>query len=53
MTITNMMGAVVYSDVLSSVSNSTQNFDLGLNSGVYLVRVADDINEFTTRVVIK
>ena len=53
MTITNMMGAVVYSEVLSSVSNSTQNFDLGLNSGVYLVRVADDINEFTTRVVIK
>ena len=53
MTITNMMGAVVYSEVLSSVSNSTQNFDLDLNSGVYLVRVADDINEFTTRVVIK
>ena len=53
MTITNMMGAVVYSEQLSSVSNSTQNFDLDLNSGVYLVKVADDLNEFTTRVVIK
>ena len=53
MTITNMMGAVVYSEELSSVSNSTQNFDLDLNSGVYLVKVADDLNEFTTRVVIK
>ena len=53
MTITNMMGAIVYSEVLSSVSNSTQNFDLDLNSGVYLVKVADDLNEFTTRVVIK
>ena len=53
MTITNMMGAVVYSDVLSTVSNSTQNFDLDLNSGVYLVKVNDNLNEFTTRVVIK
>ena len=53
MTITNMMGSVVYSEVLSSVSNSTQNFDLDLNSGVYLVKVTDDTNEFTTRVVIK
>ena len=53
MTITNMMGSVVYSEALFSVSNSTQNFDLDLNSGVYLVKVADDANEFTTRVVIK
>ena len=53
MTITNMLGSVVYSEALSSVSNSTQNFDLDLNSGVYLVKVADDANEFTTRVVIK
>ena len=53
MTITNMMGSVVYSEALSSVSNSTQNFDLDLNSGVYLVKVADDANEFATRVVIK
>ena len=53
MTITNMMGSVVYSEALSSVSNSTQNFDLDLNSGVYLVKVSDDSNEFTTRVVIK
>ena len=53
MTITNMMGSIVYSEALSSVSNSTQNFDLDLNSGVYLVKVADDANEFTTRVVIK
>ena len=47
MTITNMMGSVVYSEALSSVSNSTQNFDLDLNSGVYIVKVADDANEFT------
>lgn len=53
MTITNMMGSVVYSEALFSVSNSTQNFELDLNSGVYLVKVADDANEFTTRVVIK
>ena len=53
MTITNMMGSIVYSEALSSVSNSTQNFDLDLNSGVYIVKVADDANEFTTRVVIK
>jgi len=53
MTITNMLGSVVYSEALSSVSNSTQNFDLDLNSGVYLVKVSDDSNEFTTRVVIK
>ncbi|MGB1474556.1 MAG: T9SS type A sorting domain-containing protein [Candidatus Puniceispirillaceae bacterium] len=26
---------------------------MDLNSGVYLVKVTDDINEFTTRVVIK
>ena len=53
MTITNMMGAVVYIEALSSVSNSTQNFDLDLNSGVYVVRVADNSNEFSTRIVIK
>lgn len=53
MTITNMMGSVVYSELLSSVSNSTQNFDLDLNTGVYLAKFADGANEFTTRIVIK
>jgi hypothetical protein len=53
MTITNMMGAVVYTEALSSVSNTTQNFDLDLNSGVYVVKVADNSNEFSTRIVIK
>ena len=53
MTITNMMGAVVYTEALSSVSNSTQNFNIDLNSGVYVVKVADDSNEFSTRIVIK
>jgi hypothetical protein len=53
LTITNMLGAVVYSEQLSSVSNSTKNFNLDLNSGVYVVRVADNKNEMTSRVVIK
>jgi hypothetical protein len=51
LTITNMMGSVVYSEVLSSVSNS-RNFDLDLNCGVYIVKVSGDSNEFTKRVVI-
>jgi hypothetical protein len=53
LTISNMVGAIVYSEQLSSVSNSTKNFNLDLNSGVYVVRVADSKNEMTTRVVIK
>lgn len=53
LTITNMIGAVVYSEVLSSVSNSTKNFNLDLNAGVYVLKVADNSNEFSSRIVIK
>ena len=53
MTISNTMGAVVYSESLNSVSNSIQDFNLDLKSGLYLVRVTDDSNEFTSRIVIK
>jgi len=53
MTITNMMGSVVHSEELSAVTNTTKNFNLDLNSGVYIVRVADGNNELSTRIVIK
>ncbi len=53
LTITNMMGSVVHSEELASVTNTSKNFDLNLNSGVYLVRVADGKNELSTRIVIK
>ena len=53
LTITNMLGAVVYSEVLSSVANSTKNFNLDLNAGVYVLKVADNSNEFSSRIVIK
>ena len=53
LTITDMIGAVVYSEELSSVSNSTKNFNLDLNAGVYVVKVADSSNEFSSRIVIK
>ena len=53
LTITNMLGAVVYSEVLSSVANSTKNFNLDLNAGVYVLKVADSSNEFSSRIVIK
>ena len=52
LTITNMMGSVVYSDVLSSVSYS-QNFDFSLNSGVYIVKVCGDSTGFSSRIMIK
>ena len=53
LTITNMLGAVVYSEVLSSDANSTKNFNLDLNAGVYVLKVADSSNEFSSRIVIK
>jgi hypothetical protein len=53
MTISSMTGAIVYSESLNSVSNTIQNFNLDLKSGLYLVRVADDANEFTSRILIK
>lgn len=53
LTITDMLGAVVYSEELSSVSNSTKNFNLDVNAGVYVVKVADSSNEFSSRIVIK
>ena len=53
LTITDMLGAVVYSEELSSVSNSTKNFNIDLNAGVYVVKVADSSNEFSSRIVIK
>jgi hypothetical protein len=53
LTITNMMGSVVHSEELSAVTNTTKNFNLDLNSGVYIVRVADGNNELSTRIVIK
>ena len=53
LTITNMIGAVVYSEKLSAVSNATKNFNLDINSGVYVVKVADNANEFSSRIVIK
>ena len=53
LTITNMMGAVVYTETLSAVSNATKNFNLDINSGVYVVKVADNANEFSSRIVIK
>ena len=53
LTITNMMGSVVHSEELSAVTNTTKNFNLDLNSGVYIVRVADGNSELSTRIVIK
>ena len=53
LTITNMLGAVVYTETLSAVSNATKNFNLDINSGVYVVKVADNANEFSSRIVIK
>lgn len=53
LTITNMMGSVVHSEELSAVTNTTKNFNLDLNSGVYFVRVADGNTELSTRIVIK
>jgi hypothetical protein len=53
LTITNMMGAVVYSEKLSAVSNATKNFNLDINTGVYVVKVADNTNEYSSRIVIK
>jgi hypothetical protein len=53
LTITNMMGSVVHSEELSAVTNTTKNFNLDLNSGVYFVRVADNNSELSTRIVIK
>ena len=53
LTITNMMGAVVYSEKLSAVSNATKNFNLDINAGVYVVKVADNTNEYSSRIVIK
>ena len=53
LTITNMMGAVVYNEKLSAVSNSSKNFNLDLNAGVYVLKVADNTNEFSSRIVIK
>jgi hypothetical protein len=53
MTISNMTGAVIYSKSLNSVSNTIQDFNLDLKSGLYLVRVANDENEFTSRIVIR
>ena len=53
LTITDMLGAVVYSEELSSVTNSTKNFNLDLNAGVYVLKVADNSNEFSSRIVIK
>ena len=53
LTITNMMGSVVYSEKLSAVSNATKNFNLDINAGVYVVKVADNTNEYSSRIVIK
>ena len=53
LTITNMMGAVVYTEKLSAVSNSSKNLNLDLNAGVYVFKVADNTNEFSSRIVIK
>jgi hypothetical protein len=53
LTITNMMGAVVYTEKLSAVSNSSKNLNLDLNAGVYVLKVADNTNEFSSRIVIK
>jgi hypothetical protein len=53
LTITNMIGAVVYNEKLSTVSNSSKNFNLDLNAGVYVLKVADNTNEFSSRIVIK
>ena len=53
LTITNMLGAVVYTETLSSVSNATKNFNLDINAGVYVIKVADNANEFSSRIVIK
>ncbi|MEJ6589913.1 MAG: T9SS type A sorting domain-containing protein [Crocinitomicaceae bacterium] len=53
LTITDMLGAVVYSEELSSVTNSTKNFNLDLNAGVYVLKVADSSNEFSSRIAIK
>ena len=48
-----MMGAVVYTEKLSAVSNASKNFNLDINAGVYVVKVADNTNEFSSRIVIK
>ena len=48
-----MIGAVVYNEKLSDVSNSSKNFNLDLNAGVYVLKVADNTNEFSSRIVIK
>ncbi len=53
LTITNMMGAVVYTEKLSAVSNSSKNLNLDINAGVYVLKVADNTNEFSSRIVIK
>ncbi len=53
MTISNITGAVIYSESLNSVSSAVKNFNLDLNSGLYIVQVTDDSNEFTSRIVIK
>lgn len=53
LTITNMVGAVVYTEKLSAVSNSSKNLNLDLNAGVYVLKVADNTNEFSSRIVIK
>jgi len=53
LTITNMIGAVVYSEKLSAVSNSSKNLNLDLNAGVYVIKVSDNANEFSSRIVIK
>jgi hypothetical protein len=52
MIITDMTGAIVHSESLQSVSNSTKSFDLNLNNGLYLVKISDNLNQFTTRIVI-
>jgi hypothetical protein len=48
-----MIGAVVYSEKLSAVSNSSKNLNLDLNAGVYVIKVSDNANEFSSRIVIK
>ena len=53
LTITNMMGAVVYTEKLSAVSNSSKNLNLDINAGVYVLKVADNTNEFSSRIIIK
>ncbi len=53
LTITSMIGAIVHNEKLSAVSNSSKNFSLELNPGVYILKVADNTNEFSSRIVIK